>query len=164
MATKPKILVADDEPVIADTLAMILNQCGFEARAVYSGEEAVQIAPTFAPSMLISDVIMGELNGVETAILMRELLPQLKVLLFSGRAASADVLSQARARGHEFELLAKPVHPKDLLSKLRDNGVAAADETSPRVEHGQDNEPEKWHEVTPVAVGAGSFGGASKEN
>src|ERR1700691_6174053 len=118
-SVKPKVLVADDESVIADTLAMILNQSGFEARAVYSGERALELATTFAPNMLISDVIMADLNGIDTAIQIRALVPGIKVLLFSGQAATADLLEKARAQGYEFEILAKPVHPQDLLTKLR---------------------------------------------
>ena len=116
---KPKVLVADDEQVIADTLVMILNQSGFDARAVYSGEKAVEVAATFKPDMLISDVIMADLTGIDAAIRMRALLPRIKILLFSGQAATADLLEKARAQGYEFEILAKPVHPQDLLSKLR---------------------------------------------
>ena len=118
-ATKPKVLVADDERVIADTLAMILNQSGFEARAVYSGEKALELADTFRPDMLISDVIMADLNGIDAAIRIRSLLPSIKILLFSGQAATADLLEKARHDGHEFDILAKPVHPQDLLSRLR---------------------------------------------
>jgi CheY-like chemotaxis protein len=116
---KPKVLVVDDERVIADTLAMILNQSGFEARAVYSGEKALELARTFEPDMLISDVIMADLNGIDTAIRIREELPRIKILLFSGQAATADLLEKARTQGYEFEILAKPVHPQDLLTKLR---------------------------------------------
>jgi CheY-like chemotaxis protein len=118
-STKPKVLVADDERVIADTLAMILNQSGFEARAAYSGEKALEMAPDFQPNMLISDVIMADLNGIDAAIRIREVLPEIKILLFSGQAATADLLEKARAEGYEFEILAKPVHPQDLLSRLR---------------------------------------------
>ena len=118
-ATKPRVLVADDEHVIADTLAMILNQSGFQARAVYSGEKALELAPEFKPDMLISDVIMADLNGIDAAIRIRELLPGIKILLFSGQAATADLLEKAHAQGYDFEILAKPVHPQDLLSKLR---------------------------------------------
>jgi CheY-like chemotaxis protein len=118
-ANKPKVLVADDERVIADTLAMILNQSGFEARAVYSGEKALELAPTFQPDMLISDVIMADLNGIDAAIRIRVLLPSIKILLFSGQAATADLLEKARADGYEFDILAKPVHPQYLLSRLR---------------------------------------------
>lgn len=116
---RPKVLVADDERVIADTLTMILNQSGFEARAVYSGEKALELAPTFAPDMLISDVIMADLNGIDAAIRIREVLPSIKILLFSGQAATADLLEKARMQGYEFEILAKPVHPQDLLTRLR---------------------------------------------
>jgi CheY-like chemotaxis protein len=118
-SSKPKVLVADDERVIADTLTMILNQSGFDARAVYSGEKAVEMASTFAPDMLISDVIMADLNGIDAAIQIRSILPSVKILLFSGQAATADLLEKARAQGYEFEILAKPVHPQDLLNKLR---------------------------------------------
>jgi DNA-binding response OmpR family regulator len=116
---KPKVLVADDERVIADTLAIILNQSGFEARAVYSGEKAVETARDWRPEMLISDVIMTDLNGIDAAIKIRALLPTCKILLFSGQAATADLLDRARNQGHEFEILAKPVHPQDLLARLR---------------------------------------------
>ncbi len=116
---KPRILVADDERVIADTLAMILNQSGFEARAVYSGEGALELAESFQPDMLISDVIMADLNGIDAAIRIRKLLPQIKILLFSGQAATADLLEKARKEGYEFDILAKPVHPQDLLARLR---------------------------------------------
>jgi len=116
---KPKVLVADDERVIADTLAMILNQSGFEARAVYSGEKALELAGTFQPDMLISDVIMADLNGIDAAIRIRALLPAIKILLFSGQAATADLLEKARKDGYEFDILAKPVHPQDLLARLR---------------------------------------------
>jgi DNA-binding response OmpR family regulator len=119
IAAKPKILVADDERVIADSLAMILNQSGFEARAVYSGERAVELAAEFKPEMLISDVIMAGLSGIDAAIEIRARFPRVKVLLFSGQAATADLLEKARARGYEFEILSKPVHPQDLLARLR---------------------------------------------
>jgi CheY-like chemotaxis protein len=118
-AAKPRVLVADDEQVIANTLAIILNQAGFEARAVYSGETALEIIEEFQPNMLISDVIMTGMTGIEAAIKVRAKLPGCKILLFSGQAATADLLEKARAHGHEFEILAKPVHPTDLLAKLR---------------------------------------------
>jgi CheY-like chemotaxis protein len=114
-----RVLIADDEQVIANTLAIILNQAGFEARAVYSGEKAIEELEGFQPDMLISDVIMTGMTGIEAAIETRKKLPQCKILLFSGQAATADLLERARAQGHEFEILAKPVHPTDLLAKLR---------------------------------------------
>jgi CheY-like chemotaxis protein len=109
----------DDEHVIADTLATILNRAGFNASAAYTGSQAVERARAEKPDLIISDVMMPDMNGIEAAILIREFLPGCKVLLFSGQAATADLLENARARGYEFEILAKPVHPQDLLAKLR---------------------------------------------
>jgi len=111
--------VVDDERVIADTLSIILNQNGYEATAVYSGIAAVDRARELKPELVISDVIMQDMNGIEAAIRIREILPNCKILLFSGQAATADLLERARTQGHEFEILAKPVHPQDLLAKLR---------------------------------------------
>ncbi len=116
---KPRVLVVDDEKVIADTLAIILNQHGFDASAVYTGNGAVEQARAVKPELIISDVIMPDMNGIEAAIQIRGFLPSCKILLFSGQAATADLLESARARGHEFDILAKPVHPQDLLAKLR---------------------------------------------
>lgn len=117
---KPRVLVVDDEHVIADTLAIILNQAGFNASAVYTGNEAVDKARSERPDLIISDVIMPDMNGIEAAIHIRAFLPACKILLFSGQAATADLLENARARGYEFQILAKPVHPQDLLAKLRE--------------------------------------------
>ena len=117
--TKRKVLVADDEQVIANTLAIILNQAGFEARAVYSGEKAIEALDGFQPDMLITDVIMTGMTGIEAAIATKQKMPNCKILLFSGQAATADLLEKGRLDGYEFEILAKPVHPTDLLDKLR---------------------------------------------
>src|SRR5215208_2422308 len=87
---KRRVIVADDEHVIADTLAYILNKAGFEATPVYTGLEAVKLAQDIKPDLLITDVIMPDMNGIEAAIHIRGLLPACKVLLFSGQAATAD--------------------------------------------------------------------------
>src|SRR5437763_12330386 len=118
-ATKPNVLVVDDERVIADTLAIIPNQNGFDASAVYTGSAAVDRAREAQPDLIISDVIMPDMNGIEAAIRIRQILPKCKILLFSGQAATAALLDEARRRGHEFEVLAKPVHPADLLAKIK---------------------------------------------
>ncbi len=116
---RPKVLVVDDEQVIADTLAKILEINGYDASAVYSGVAAVESARSQRPDLIISDVIMQDMDGIQAAIRIREFLPSCKILLFSGQAATADLLENARAQGHDFEILAKPVHPSELLAKLR---------------------------------------------
>ncbi len=117
---KPRVLVVDDERVIADTLSIILNQNGFDASPIYTGQDAIDRACSTHPDLMISDVIFKNetITGIDVAIQVRKSVPECKILLFSGQAATADLLETARAQGHEFEILAKPVHPQDLLSKL----------------------------------------------
>ena len=118
---KPKVLVADDERVIADTLSIILNQSGFEATAVYSGEKAVETAKTLKPDMLISDVIMTDMNGIDAAIKIRGMLPTCKILLFSGQAATADLLDRAphpRARVRDPGQASPPAGPVGTAAEL----------------------------------------------
>ena len=119
MPLKIKVLVADDEHVIANTISIILNQSGFEATAAYSGDEVVEIANTFWPDILLTDVVMPGMNGIEAAILVRDILPSCRIVLLSGQAVAADLLDEARERGHEFEILAKPLHPNLLIAHLR---------------------------------------------
>jgi CheY-like chemotaxis protein len=113
-----RVLILDDEQIIANTLALILNRSGFEARAVYTGETAIEIARELSPDVLISDVIMQGMNGIEAAIRISEIVPNCHVILFSGQAATSDLLEHAQATGHHFELLVKPVHPRALLDRL----------------------------------------------
>ncbi len=117
---KPKILIADDEQVIADTLAAILNQAGFEARAVYTSTKALEVARSFQPDVLVSDVIMSGVDGIESAIRIKALLPDIRVFLLSGQTATAELLERRDAAGHGFEILTKPLHPRELMSRLRE--------------------------------------------
>ena len=116
---RPRVLVADDEHMIADTLAIILNQAGFETATAYDGNEAVEKARTWNPDLLLSDVMMPEMNGIDAAIQICTMFPECRVLLFSGQASTAAMLSDARLKGHHFEILQKPVHPADLIARLR---------------------------------------------
>lgn len=99
---------------------MILNQAGFASNAFADPQDALNTAiGTQPPDLLISDVVMPGMSGIELAIEFRRLFPQCRVLLFSGQALTANLLEQARNQGHDFEVLSKPVHPSDLLAKLR---------------------------------------------
>src|SRR5271154_7274217 len=72
---KIRIIVVDDEAVIAETVVEILNQEGFEATAVTDGDSAVELAKTVVPDVVLSDVIMPGLNGIDTGMKIRELVP-----------------------------------------------------------------------------------------
>lgn len=115
---RPVILVVDDEKVIADTLSIILSKSGFETFAAYDGPSALALALEIAPHLLISDVVMPGMSGIDLAIAVSGTLPECKVLLFSGQAATVDLLEQARHSGHNFTALTKPIHPTDLLKRI----------------------------------------------
>ncbi|HEX4156378.1 MAG TPA: response regulator [Acidobacteriaceae bacterium] len=116
----PRILVVDDEKLIADTIVQILNRNGFIAEAAYSGAEAIEKAKRNCPELVLSDVLMPHVDGVEAAIAIRELCPDTRIVLFSGQAATVEILARARERGHTFELLPKPIHPTQLIKHLRE--------------------------------------------
>ncbi len=116
----PRVFVVDDEPAIAFTLAAILRLNGYDAESFVNPLEALEAIAANLPDLLISDVMMPEMSGVDLAVRLKEECPTCKVLLFSGQAETADLLKAARENGHDFELLPKPVHPAELLARLQD--------------------------------------------
>jgi DNA-binding response OmpR family regulator len=123
MGSETIAFVVDDEKVIADTLAVILRIQGFASFSFANPFEALEAAGRRAPDLLISDVMMPQLSGIELAIRIKEMCPSCMILLFSGQAATQELLIAAREQGHHFELLAKPVHPSDLLERIRTQTV-----------------------------------------
>ena len=115
----PSILVVDDEERLANTMTEILNISGFCAFTAYEGKSALQIAEEIHPDYLLTDVVMPEMNGVELAIEVRKKLPATMILLFSGQAGTIDLLEEARAAGHDFDVLEKPMHPVRLIEHLK---------------------------------------------
>jgi CheY-like chemotaxis protein len=109
----------DDERVIADTIVAILNQSGFSAVAAYNGSSAIDQARAKRPDIVISDVMMPILDGIEASIAIRKFCPDARIVLFSGHATTTELLASARSRGHHFEILAKPLHPSKLIEYLQ---------------------------------------------
>ena len=112
------VFVVDDESIIASTLELILISSGFDARSFVDPLEALQAAESASPDLLLTDVVMPNLTGIQLAIKVQDLRPSCKVLLSSGQTVTAELLDAACLQGHHFEILAKPVHPVDLLEKI----------------------------------------------
>jgi DNA-binding NtrC family response regulator len=112
------VLVVDDERVIADTLVMILVHSGFRTMAAYEGSTAIEIARRYRPALLVSDVVMPGMTGIELALAMEEIVPECKVLLFSGQAATLDLLAEAREMGRDYTIISKPIHPADMIRRV----------------------------------------------
>ena len=115
----PSVFIVDDEQIIAETLTLILQRNGFTARFFTDPLEALAAARSETPDLILSDVMMPELSGVDLAIAIERDCPDCKIMLFSGHAETVDLLSKARERGYDFNLLAKPLHPAELLRRIR---------------------------------------------
>jgi CheY-like chemotaxis protein len=111
------VLIVDDEPIVAETTAAIFRLAGHEAHWVRSSKEALDLAPEVNPDLLMADVVMPNDNGIDLAIKFLTQFPTCKILLISGQAETTDLLEQARKKGYEFEILAKPLWPPDLLAR-----------------------------------------------
>lgn len=114
----PVVLVVDDEVVIADTLTTILAQHGIAAMTAYNGFEALEIARIIPPDLLLADVVMPGMSGIDLAIAIKQGIPDCTILLFSGQAATAGLLAKAGKAWCDFEVLLKPIHPQKLIQLI----------------------------------------------
>ena len=114
-----KVLVVDDEQVIADSLKLIFLKEGYQAHAAYSAEQATEIMAAWMPDLMVIDVILPGMNGIELALVVREQFPNCRVLLFSGQSTTGSLLTGAASSGHSFTVMAKPVHPEEMLAAAR---------------------------------------------
>ncbi len=119
---RPHVLVVDDETLIADSVAAILNRNGYDAVARYSGLAAIEYLEKKRPDIVVTDIMLPDLDGVRVALTVREVLPQTRVVLFSGHVSTTQLLELNSAAANSFELLSKPVHPAQLLKALQPAG------------------------------------------
>jgi len=112
------VMVVDDERVIADTLVAILTRSGYAAIAAYDGESALKRTRIARPQMVITDVCMPGMGGIELAVAIRDTYPDCKILLFSGQMATVDLLVASRNAGYDFAAISKPIHPTELLARV----------------------------------------------
>jgi CheY-like chemotaxis protein len=115
-----RILIVDDEVNIADTLQLIFKMRRYDVRVAYSAEGAIELFAEWRPDLAILDVMLPAMNGIDLAIAIKENHPACHVLLFSGHANTAMLLEEAGKKGHQFEVLAKPVYPDLMLQRASD--------------------------------------------
>lgn len=111
-----RILIVDDEHMIADTLMVIFGKSGFDARVAYSTEDALLRAREFVPELLLCDINMPGRDGLE---LIEELLreqPNCRVMVLTGSVRSMRrVRESTRSFARSMPILVKPCRPEDLL-------------------------------------------------
>ncbi len=130
-----KILIIDDEATIADTLALIFQSTGYEARTSYSAESALEILEEWRPDLAVIDVVLPGMNGIEFAIFLKASYPSCRFLLFSGQPGTSGLLEDAKKKGHLFEILAKPLHPTYMLATVSDMLTPCQDSPSSSMLH-----------------------------
>jgi CheY-like chemotaxis protein len=116
------ILIVEDEATIADTLALILSSRGYEVRVAYSAEKAIEIISEWEPDFAVVDVMLPKMNGIDFSIVLKDNYPECRVLLSSGQPNTSVLLEEAFKKGHSFEILAKPLHPKLILDAVEEFG------------------------------------------
>lgn len=114
------VFVVDDENVIASTIELLLLSQGFDARSFVDPLDALEAAQSEAPNLLITDLAMPCLNGIELAIRITKRHPVCKVILFSGEAGLEDLVADGSLHGHDFHLLLKPIHPNTLIREIKE--------------------------------------------
>jgi CheY-like chemotaxis protein len=112
-----RILIVDDGANIADTLALIFKMRRYEVRVAYSAESAIEVIAQWRPDLAVLDVILPAMNGIDLAIAIRANYPACRVMLFSGHGKTGTLLEEAALKGHQFEVMAKPVYPDVMLER-----------------------------------------------
>jgi CheY-like chemotaxis protein len=107
MRDTASILVVDDNPSMAKTLADIMSVKGFEVHAAYSGLEALAILQHQTIDILLTDVVMPDMNGVELYRATRKIFPNITTILMTAYAAD-DIIHQGLAEGIKT-VLTKPL-------------------------------------------------------
>jgi DNA-binding NtrC family response regulator len=118
--SSPRVFVLDDQPLIADTLAQVLESRGYEAHARYTSADILDLAAEITPDLLIADVSLGpnQITGIDVAVYLARFYPGSRAILISGDPTTHQLHQQACDEGYIFALLCKPVNPEFLLETV----------------------------------------------
>ena len=113
-----RILIVEDEPVVAETISLILSSAGYQPFVAHSAEAALESLGDWVPHLAILDVMLPKMNGIDLAMALKEHFPDCRILLISGQPSVDGLLQASREQGHDFEILAKPVYPTEMLEAI----------------------------------------------
>ena len=113
---KQRVLVIDDDKLVADTLSLIFLANGFQSEARYSAAAGLERARSFDPALVLCDVTMPDENGLDLAEQLQKERPQTRMLMLTAYSSNASkVEAQSSRLGRPLKLLCKPCRPEDLL-------------------------------------------------
>tara|TARA_B100001063_G_scaffold74256_1_gene68538 strand:+ start:506 stop:1189 length:684 start_codon:yes stop_codon:yes gene_type:complete len=113
-----KVLIVDDDPEIIEILNYNLVNSGFQVKSAFNGIEAVKIAKKFIPDIILLDVMMPEMDGIEACIKIKEIkkLSSTRIIFLSARGEDFTQIAAFDAGADDY--INKPVKPKILLKKI----------------------------------------------
>ncbi len=116
---REKILLVDDEPDIIDLITYNLEKDGYQVRSANNGRDAIEIAKDFIPDLILLDVMMPEMDGIETCVEMREI-DKLKSSIIAFLTARGEDYSQiAGFDAGADDYISKPIKPRVLMSRIQ---------------------------------------------
>ena len=126
LSAQPRsILILDDAPAVAESLALVLSRNGFGVKVAHSAEEALEMTANWEPDAAFVDIMLPGMNGIEFSEILRSRYPQCGVELMSGHPATEDLMESARREGREIAVLPKPFDPAQFLAIARGGKTAA---------------------------------------
>jgi DNA-binding NtrC family response regulator len=112
---KIRVFVLDDEPNIARTWALILAKAGYDVVPFNHPQVALAALRENPPDVLVSDVGLPGMSGIDLAMILAKEKSRTKVILISGQTSTEDAMTYAAEQGYVFEVLPKPLGPATLL-------------------------------------------------
>ncbi|MBT9146263.1 MAG: Transcriptional regulatory protein WalR [candidate division WS2 bacterium] len=128
-----KVLIVDDEPDILEIIQFNLNKEGYDTRIAQNGKKALEIAKEFKPQLVLMDIMMPQMDGVEACRQMRELnsMKDAYIIFLTARTEEFSEVAAFEAGANDF--INKPIKPRALLSRIeaafRRNSSSSKDNT-----------------------------------
>jgi two-component system, OmpR family, alkaline phosphatase synthesis response regulator PhoP len=118
VSKKNKVLIVDDEQDILDMLQYIMEKEGFEVKIAKNGPEAIKIAQEFQPKLILLDIMMPHMDGIETCRMMRELdeLKEVVIVFLTARSEEYSEIAAFESGANDY--IVKPIKPRALVSRI----------------------------------------------
>ncbi len=114
---KINILVVDDEPVARQSLSDILRLEGYNVNAVANGEQAVEYVRSHAVDLIVLDLKMPGMNGLDVVQVVNQISPDTEIILLTAFGSMESAVEALRQRVHDY--LLKPASPTQILESVR---------------------------------------------
>lgn len=111
-----RVLIVDDDRLVADTLALIFMKSGFQVRAAYSADQALEAARLFHPNLLLCDITMPGRDGLTLVCDMTREFPSCRIIVLTGFYSNLGIIREKTDKlSQRVGILTKPCQPAELL-------------------------------------------------